>query len=199
MGKSAEILAVKRDLTDHSLLRRFQTGENEAATRLYVKYAQRLERLAAAEMSGRLRSRLDPEDVVQSVFRTFFRRAKDPLFRSPSGDQLWQLLLVIAMNKVRKLGRFHRQKKRSVDQTVSVVDEATPASGAEFESLTILEIVLDETLSDLPDAQRQMIELRIQGNTINEISKITNRCTRTVERVLHRFRERMQEVVEDRP
>ena len=54
--------------SDHSLLRRFRSGEPDAATELYVRYAQRLQSLAKSQTSHQLSSRFDPEDVVQSVF-----------------------------------------------------------------------------------------------------------------------------------
>jgi len=188
--------------TDRTLVRRFQSGQNAAATELYVRYAERLAKLARSSMSPRLNSRFDPEDVVQSVFRTFFRRANEPFFQVPSGDQIWQLLLAIATNKVRKLGRHARQQKRDVGRTVTM-DEAGTAGGAsgvtggaEHESLAILEMVLRDVLAELPDYQRTMIEMRIEGYTTEEIAAKTQRCTRTVERIVQRFRDQMSRIVE---
>ena len=182
--------------TDRTLVRRFQSGQNTAATELYVRYADRLARLARSEMSPRLNSRFDPEDVVQSVFRTFFRRANEPWFEVPSGDQIWQLLLVIATNKVRKLARYARQQKRDVGRTVSMDEAAAATGGGGHESLVVLETVLQDVLAGLPDYQRAMIELRIQGYTTEEIAARTERCTRTVERIVQRFRDQMSRVVE---
>jgi len=182
--------------TDHSLLRRFQRGEGDAATQLYVRYAERLARLARHGMSPQLAARLDPEDVVQSVFRTFFRRSAAGLFEVPASDQLWQLLLVIATNKVRQLGRFHRQHKRDVAKTL--LDDRPLGDLASQDSmpLTVLEMVIEEAMADLPDFQQRMIELRIQGYTAEEIAAATQRCSRTVERVLRRFRDKMSQVIE---
>src|SRR5688572_7541250 len=77
--------------TDHSLLRRIRDGEQEAATTLYLRYAERLEALAKANTAAALAIRIDPEDVVQSVFRTFFRRASEGHYDVPEGDELWKL------------------------------------------------------------------------------------------------------------
>jgi RNA polymerase sigma-70 factor (ECF subfamily) len=181
--------------TDRTLVRRFQSGQNAAATELYVRYADRLAKLARLEMSPRLNSQFDPEDVVQSVFRTFFRRANEPYFQVPSGDQIWQLLLVIATNKVRKLGRYARQQKRDVGRTVAI-DEASSAASDDHASLAILEMVVRDSLEGLPEYQRTMIELRIQGYTTEEIAARTQRCTRTVERIVQRFRDQMNRIVE---
>jgi RNA polymerase sigma-70 factor (ECF subfamily) len=183
--------------TDGSLVRRFCRGENDAATQLYLRYAERLGRLARQTMSPKLAIRVDPDDVVQSVFRTFFRRTSEGLLDVPPGDQLWQLLLAIATNKVRHLGRYHRQQKRDVSRTVAsdqVVSLERFAS--DHVPMKILELVIRELLESQTEVQRQMIEMRIQGYTAPEISAATKRCSRTVERVIKRFRDDLKRHVE---
>ena len=59
-------------LTD--LVRRHRDGDPEAARELFAWYAQRLSHLAEQHLSHKLSGRVDGDDVVQSVFRTFFRR-----------------------------------------------------------------------------------------------------------------------------
>lgn len=126
---------------------------------------------------------------MQSVFRTFFRRAAQGSYSVPAGEDLWKLFLVIALNKVRRLGEFHRAEKRSVGQT-SVLGE--PALHPELEaedSMRILNLTIDEILADSPDHVRQMVRLRIDGCEVAEIATQTGRSKRTVERVLQAFRE----------
>src|SRR5437763_46346 len=65
------------DPSDRSLLARFRGGEPDAFTRLYFRYARRLQALAAAQTSPDLARRAEPEEIVQSVFRTFFRRVAE--------------------------------------------------------------------------------------------------------------------------
>ncbi|MEZ6117803.1 MAG: ECF-type sigma factor [Pirellulaceae bacterium] len=96
--------------SDGSLLRRIQGGEEDAATQLYLRYSNRLIALAKHNTSPELAVRFDPEDVVQSVFRSFFRRASGGCYDVPEGGELWRLLLVLALNKVRGLAIHHRHK-----------------------------------------------------------------------------------------
>jgi RNA polymerase sigma-70 factor (ECF subfamily) len=177
------------------LLRRFKRGEGDAATQLYLRYAQRLTAFAQRQTSRQLSTRFDPEDVIQSVFRTFFRRASDGTFDVPAGEELWQLLLVIALNKVRQLGRFHHQQRRDVDKTMGGEALAGGQLAAADMSLRMLEMVIDEALQQLPDIQRQMIELRIQGHSVAEIAEVTQRCRRTVERVMRQFRDHISDYI----
>src|SRR5262245_43754448 len=95
------------ELTDRSLLRRIQQGQSDASTELYLRYAKRLMEVAASQTSADLAKRVEPEDIVQSVFRTFFRRVTLGQYTVPEGEELWKLLLVIALNKVRAAGSFH--------------------------------------------------------------------------------------------
>ena len=44
--------------SDHSLLRRFRHGSQDAATQLYLRYAQRLRALAQAQCSAELARRV---------------------------------------------------------------------------------------------------------------------------------------------
>ena len=104
--------------SDGSLLRRIQGGEEDAATELYLRYSNRLINLARNNTAPELAVRFDPEDVVQSVFRSFFRRASTGGYDVAEGGELWRLLLVLALNKVRALAIHHRSQKRNVSKTV---------------------------------------------------------------------------------
>jgi RNA polymerase sigma-70 factor (ECF subfamily) len=123
---------------DASLLRLYQTGEQAAATELYRRYADRLLRLAAGQTGPDVAARADAEDIVQSVFRTFFRRAAFGEYELPAGDELWKLLLVIGLNKVRAVAGHHKAAKRDVRQTAggAAFDKAAGREAAHETSST---------------------------------------------------------------
>src|SRR5437867_3654775 len=100
--------------SDRSLLGRIRRGQGDAATLLYLRYADRLRALAIAQCSSDLARRVEPDDIVQSVFRTFFRRVSRGNYNVPAGEELWKLFLVIGLNKIRAAGAFHRAAKRDV-------------------------------------------------------------------------------------
>jgi RNA polymerase sigma-70 factor (ECF subfamily) len=192
-------LAIADERSDHSLLLRYRSGQRDAATKLYLRYAGRLQRLALAQTAPDLRPRFDPDDVVQSVFRTFFRRVSRGLYDVPPGDELWQLLLVLALNKIRKLATYHRAQKRDVRRTVGSLElepEANTLSSDDEGSLRILRMVIDELLMELTPVQRSIVELRIQGEDADSISQRTERSKRTVERTVRDFRLKLGELIE---
>jgi RNA polymerase sigma-70 factor (ECF subfamily) len=177
--------------TDQSLLRRFRHGSEDAATQLYLRYAHRLRALAQAKCSPDLARRFDADDIVQSVFGSFFRGASKGLYDVPAGEELWKLFLVIALNKIRAKGAYHRAAKRDVRQTAGLEElEALPEPNVEQneESFILLQAVVNEVMERLPLLQRRMIELRIEGQEVADIARLTARSKRTVERVLQDFR-----------
>jgi RNA polymerase sigma-70 factor, ECF subfamily len=174
---------------DHQLMERLHGGDRDAATLIYVRYAERLLSVARRNTPADLQARFDPEDVVQSVFRTFFRRAASGAYAVPEGEELWKLFLVIALNKIRRLGTFHRADKRNVTKTSPLdspaVEKEQPLAE---ESLRLLEMAIDEILAKCPQHARQMVRLRIEGCDVAEIAGRTERSKRSVERVLQNFR-----------
>src|SRR4051812_1243006 len=61
------------DLPSSQLLARFGgPDEDAAADVLFRRYAEQLTALARSRLSRTLASRVDPEDVVQSAYRSFF-------------------------------------------------------------------------------------------------------------------------------
>jgi RNA polymerase sigma-70 factor, ECF subfamily len=187
-------------VSDASLLRRYKGGEQDAATRLYVRYAERLRALATAQASPDLKQRVDPDDIVQSVFRTFFRRAAEGQYDVPAGDELWKLFLVIGLNKVRAVAAYHKAARRDVRQTSAGGEydkalDATPAS--DDEALTTLRMTVDELLAPLSPSHREIIDLRVAGHEVAEIAARTGRAKRSVERILQEFRRKLHGLIHE--
>lgn len=183
-------------ITDHSLIQRFRGGEQDAATQLYLRYGARLQSWASSKTSTAYTSRFDEEDVVQSVFRTLFRRVSEGLYDVPPGEELWQLLLVIALNKIRKLANFHRAQKRDIGKTQGsdVLDVARYRNQSTDEtSLQILQFVMEDLFQNMNETQQEIVELRIEGHKTDDIADQTGRSSRTVERVLQGFRQKLSE------
>jgi RNA polymerase sigma-70 factor (ECF subfamily) len=182
--------------SDGSLIARVREGSEDAATALYSRYAQRLLALAKARTGDDLAARVDAEDIVQSVFGSFFRGANQGLYDAPSGEEIWGLLLVIAMNKIRVKARHHRAAKRDVRKTVG--GGAPDAEGfdppaTDEAAHTLLRLVVDDVLARLPPGHRDVVRLRLEGFDVAEIAGQTGKSMRTTERVLQDFRARMAE------
>jgi RNA polymerase sigma-70 factor (ECF subfamily) len=184
--------SLTRERSDGSLLRRYQAGEESAATALYERYAARLRALSRDYCGPPYAGRFDADDVVQSVFRAFFQGARRRAYTVPPSGELWGLLMVLALNKIRNLVSHHRAGKRAVHHTTSLPDmESHRALATNDSAAALLRLVLNEYLAGLPQSNRRIIQLRIEGYAVSEISERTGRSRRTVERVLQEFRARL--------
>lgn len=185
--------------SDQSLLRQFRHGSQEAATQLYVRYVHRLRALVRARCSPELSRRMEPEDIVQSIFRRFFRRVLKGDYDVPPGEELWGLFLVIALNRIRAAEMFHRAGKRDVRQTVSpeVLSAVSDPATNDETAFNVLQLTLADALAAMTPAQKQMLELRIQGHEVAEIAQKTGRSKRTVERNLQSIRNRLRTCLDD--
>jgi RNA polymerase sigma-70 factor (ECF subfamily) len=188
------------DATDSSLLRRVRLGSEDAATQLYLRYAQRLRGLVRAQSSPDLARRVDAEEIVQSIFGSFFRGASSGYYDVPVGEELWKLFLVIALNKIRAKGAFHRAAKRDVRRTTEKGESEEWAELPEEQdsaALAFLRITVKEAMERLPPNHRQVVTLRIEGHEVADIARQTGRSMRTVERLLQEARKQLAHLLQE--
>jgi RNA polymerase sigma-70 factor (ECF subfamily) len=178
--------------SDRSLLRELVRGDQDAATRLYNRYVNRLRAFARVKCPRDLAARFDPEDVVQSVFYRFFQRAVVGDYQVPAGEDLWKLLVVIAANRIRKLEAFHRACKRDVRHTLAGAgpDECLERMD-QGKDIPALQMCVDDVLGRIPAVHRQVVQMRIEGFEVAEIAERLGRSQRTVERVLQETRSKL--------
>jgi RNA polymerase sigma factor (sigma-70 family) len=171
-----------------------RAGDQEAARKLFDEYVERLIIYARAHISQRLASRIDPEDVVQSVFRTFFGRLKNGNFHVTDEDDLCRLLVRITAHKTLRQIHFHQAAKRDARQEQGHGD---PERGdllnllAREPSPEITVAFLDHLehfLSRLRPQEREILELRVQGFSNQEIADRLGIYDRKIRRVLERIR-----------
>ncbi len=184
---------------DDCLLRRYREGSQEAACELYQRYGARVRGLVQSRISPQLMQRIEPEDLVQSVFRRFFERARDGDYHVPSGEDLWGLFLVLTLNRLRTEETFHRALKRDIRRTVRgellnyALEAAIPQQKETYEAF---QLSLEDMLQHLPDQNRAMVELRIEGYEVEQIAQKVGRSKRTVERCLQDVRRKLKQQME---
>ena len=186
--------------SDHMLLRQLREGQGDAASELHSRYAERILRLARASLSHDLSARLDAEDIVQSVFSSFFRGVSRGFYEVPEGQELWGLFLVITLNKIRARGNYHRAARRDVRRTHASA-ELDSGRGPSHESHEIalldLQNVIESVLQHLPNEYGEAILMRVEGYRVDEIARKLRRSRRTVERMLQEFRQRLARVLDE--
>ena len=185
------------------MMARLQAGDPAAASHIFHRFAQRLLALARVRLDGRMRQKMDPEDVLQSVYRSFFRRHRDGQFDFGGWDDLWVTLTVITVRKCGRRRNYFHAARRDVERELpqpaddgatgweGVARDPTPAEAA-----TLAETV-EQLFRGLDVANREIVSLHLQGYTIAEISVRVSYSQRTVRRTLEMTRRRLRRLRDD--
>lgn len=193
------------DPSFHDVVRRLQSGDEQAAYDIFQRYAQGLANLASRKIVGNLRQKVDAEDLVQSAFKSFFRANSQGAFDIKNWDDLWAILTTITLRKcgyqVRKFLTSKRDLKReqkavaagddSSASWIALAREPTPAEAA------ILNATVEEVLTGLADKARDIVELTLQGLTVPEIAPRVGLSERSVFRQLERVKSKLMREVEE--
>jgi RNA polymerase sigma factor (sigma-70 family) len=181
------------------LIQGLRTGDDRIVGEFCEQYGDRLHRLADKNLAPGVRRRVGPEDVVQSACRTFLRRAKGGQFELEDSESLWRLLCAITLTKVRAQVRFHMREKRGLnrEEALAPADESgeteidaadpqpNPAEAAEFADF------FEQLLTGLDDQERQVVDLKLQQLTNEEVAARLGTSERTARRILKRVQSRL--------
>src|SRR5262249_53668871 len=147
-----------------------------------------------SRLSSQLASRIDPEDVVQSAYRSFFCGAREGRYDFQRGGDLWHLLVAITLHKLRDQVKHHTSDKRNVqaeNRTEGPADALASERGP-VEAMALVE-ELEGLMRTLSPPQRRMVELRLQGQSVPQIATATQFTQRTVRRILERVRQHLEQ------
>lgn len=177
-------------------------ADQNAARKLWEHFCRRLMNFARGQMSPSTRRIYDEEDAAVSAFHSLCRGIEAQRFPD-IGDRgnLWALLVVITSRKISNQYRFEHQQRRNVQQTLSesmlqssneehfnVLDslpchEPTPAFAAEVADMS------DYLMTLLPETDlKQLVLLKMEGHTNEDVAEIMKVTRRTVQRKLERIR-----------
>jgi RNA polymerase sigma-70 factor (ECF subfamily) len=180
-----------------SITERLKADANLAAPELDEQYRARLCQLVEREMNRRFRRREDPEDVVQSAFRTFYRRNSKGEFHIDCSVDLWRLLETITRHKilkhVEKLGAGKRNPKREEYPEGDDLRGQVPTP----EDTAIAADLMENAMAGLDETYVKVFHMRLQKCTEEEIAAKLG-CTRAFVRTkLNRIRDRIERLSDD--
>lgn len=182
------------------LLADVRAGNQSAAHDLFHLFANRLVGLARKRLDFDLRAKIDPEDIVQSVFGSFFRRNDAGEINIESWESLWSLLAIITAHKCGHQIRYFRAAKRSAGLEIPSV-EYTEDSSVHWDAIArdpspsdavMLTEAVEEMMRPLSDRERDIVTLSLQGYDVGEIAAKVERSERTVRRLLQQVRDELE-------
>lgn len=177
--------------------------ERENDRQALERFTRRLVGLARNHLDGRLLHKIDPEDIVQSAYKSFFLRYGEGALAAEGWDGLWGLLTRITLRKCADRVRYYRAERRDIGREAAPSfrgEDPEPwrdAAGHEPtpEQAAVLAETLEHLLRGLNADERSIIEMSLQGYTTLEISEKLGRAERSVRRLRERVRlqlERLQ-------
>jgi RNA polymerase sigma-70 factor (ECF subfamily) len=163
------------------------------------EFTRRLIGLARVHLGARLQHKVDPEDVVQSAYKSFLLRYGGEELARQQGDALWSLLAVITLRKCADRVRYHQADCRDVgrEAVAASADQPEPwreAIGREPtpEHAAVLAETVEQILRDVEPAERPVIELSLQGYSAQEVSQQLGRAERSVRRLRERLKRQLE-------
>lgn len=178
-----------------------KSGDDQIAQQIWQQYSDALLKIARARVGST--PAFDEEDVVQSVFRTLFRRAANGQFdQLESRAELWRLLVKITIRKAINRWQHERRQKRGGDH---VHCESELMRGADGQPLRLADFpdagVPPEVVAMLAeqhgylmaklrdDTLRAIARWKMDGLVNADIAKRLNISVRSVERKLRLIRD----------
>jgi RNA polymerase sigma-70 factor (ECF subfamily) len=177
------------------LLRQLQEGSHEAARELADTYGEHVLRCVRYRLPRRFRSQFDSLDFAQLVWKSVFA-APEKLARLRDPEEFVKFLAIVARNKVVGAGRKLQRQKNDVQREVKLDDlasdvrlhppsrEPTPSATAVFRERW------KEVVQEQPLREGQVVEMRYEGSTYEEIAQQLNMDESTARKIVRRLKRR---------
>lgn len=175
------------------ILNNVKLGDATAESNVHQKFVGRLVSLAGKRINARFKAKIEAEEIVQSVFFSFFRRNRRDEFVFDDWNDVWALLVKITVRKCANRVEGFLSAKRDVNREAREVDGNTPVRTLTVEptaeEIAVFNESLDNLFDELGELQKEVIVLRLQGYSNLEISEKIGRSERTVYRTLNQVRD----------
>lgn len=156
-----------------------------------ARLLKRLIPFALTKIDKLLVSKLDPQDIVQSVFRNFYTELQKGTFKPATWEEMWYLLAKMTLWKCHRKREYYLAQSRDVrtEKTLEA-EEPAPRNSMIVDEKLILEESLDLVISRLEDEnKKKAFLLTLQGYSPVEIAEELGISKRTVGRFKTDIRE----------
>jgi RNA polymerase sigma factor (sigma-70 family) len=175
------------------LMDELQSGSEEAAKELLRLYGDHIYRVVRQRLHRRMRARFDSADFVQIVWKSIFANIEVlSNFRCP--EQLIGFLVRISSNKViDEVRRALIMQKANVNRECSLNDSRAgtqpevPARGDTPSEAAMAKEWWSRITENQPAHYIEILALRAEGATFQEIAREMNLNERTVRRVVRKI------------
>jgi RNA polymerase sigma-70 factor (ECF subfamily) len=183
------------------LIARAKAGDDGAIREFLTRFEPEVRIMVRGRLPRLLRTRFDSMDFVQAVWKSFFADLQRSSLRFENVNHLRSFLAGVARNKVfeehRKLTRTEKHslareqslyvRRGSQEVELDLISpEPTPSQAVQASDR------LAQLVTGCSQLEAQVITLRHQGMTFDEIARRTAVSERSVRRIIDDARERME-------
>ena len=204
--QQTHIKSTMQNKTSVELIKLAREGNESAFEEIYNRYAANVFCLANDHLNEKFRRRLNPEDLVQSIFRTIWRTTRNQDrkledFTSDEGLRTW--LVTIALNKIFSKIKHNQRKMRDVGAERNLSPEARDAvlSNASFrtpipESIVEAADLYERIIRNLDPTNQQILQFLVSGYNQKETAELVNVTPRTVRRRVKEIKTTVEQLVD---
>lgn len=182
-----------------------KSAEGGADRAAFEQFTRRLIGLARNHLDSWLLHKIDPEDIVQSAYKSFFLRYGEGALAAEGWDGLWGLLTRITLRKCADRVRYYRAERRDMTREATAParsEDPEPwceVAGREPtpEQAAVLAETVEQLLRGLDKDERSILEMSLQGYSTQEVSDQLGRAERSVRRLRERVRLQLERLQAD--
>jgi RNA polymerase sigma factor (sigma-70 family) len=171
-----------------SLLAKLNQGDADAAAQIFQTFEPYLRMVIRRQISGRVRAKFDSTDIVQSVWADVVDGLRRSKWTFQNIDQLRAFLLKMTRNRF--VDRL-RQHRRALEHELTMPPQdiemlAATGSGRVSENFYADEL-WHQMLDVCPPAHYELLQLKRQGASLDEIAARTGLHKWSVRRILYQI------------
>ncbi len=166
-----------------TLLERIREGDESATNRLIAAYEPSLRQAVRRSLPRRIRGRFDSEDVMQSVWVHVFSGLREGQWQFADEERLRAFLFTVARRRlISRVRRHYPAAER--EASGSNLDSLPAPVVARPSELAQAEELWERMLALCPPAHHELLRLRRQGLTLEEIARRVGIHEGSVRRIL---------------
>jgi RNA polymerase sigma factor (sigma-70 family) len=178
------------------LLERLASGDETAACEAFRTYEPHLRMVVRRNLSARVRAKFDSVDVVQSVWADLLQGFRTGRWQFTDAAHFRAFLVKATKNRFLNRLRRHRtaveREQPMPDAEVVGVVSATPAPSEQVQA----EDTWSRLVALCPPAHRELLALKRQGLSLDELAQRTGLHKSSIRRILYELARRFSEAGE---
>jgi RNA polymerase sigma-70 factor (ECF subfamily) len=168
-----------------NLLTQLSSGDQAAVEHAFVAYEPYLRKAISRNFPDSLRARLDPADIIQSVWADLLRGFREAGWRFSDADHLRGFLFIATRNRLRDRIRQHQKAVEREERLGAAESSASiPSSQPRPSEVAQAGDLWERMRKYCPPEHRLILDLKREGYSLAEIGERTSLHPDSVRRIL---------------